>query len=119
MPQLIRLTLEVFTYTQNTGMEENYHYATVSDALAQLKQQGFTIDFNLAENSLACEHGKFGADEFEVVGVYRYEGNSDPADEATVYAIQSTSGLKGVLVTGYGASSEDISPEILQKLTSK
>jgi hypothetical protein len=100
-------------------VEESYHYATVSDALAQLKQKGFTVDFNLEENNLASEHGKFTTDEFEVVEVYRYEGNSDPADEATVYAIKSTSGLKGVLVTGYGASSEDVSPDMLQKLNTK
>jgi hypothetical protein len=55
-------------------------------------------------------------DEFEIVDVYRYEGNSDPGDEATVYAIQSKEGLKGVLVTGYGASSDKASDDILKKL---
>jgi hypothetical protein len=92
------------------------HYATVSEALEQLRQQGFTVDFNLEKNNIACNSGKFMPDEFVVKDVYRYEGNSDPADEATVYAIESTSGLKGVLVTGYGASDEDISPLVLQKL---
>jgi len=33
-----------------------------------------------------------------------------------VYAIESKSGLKGILVTGYGASSDTISTEILEKL---
>lgn len=97
-------------------MENQYHYATVSEALEKLRQRGYTIDFNLAENCIACEAGQFQHNEFDVVDVYRYEGDSDPADEATVYAIESSSGLKGVLVTGYGASDEDVSPEILKKL---
>jgi len=97
-------------------MEKQYHYATVSEALEQLRQQGFTIDFNLAGEHLYCEAGKFTADDFQIADVYRYEGNSDPADEAVVYAIVSASGVKGTLVMGYGASSEDIAPEILKKL---
>jgi hypothetical protein len=97
-------------------MEKHYHYETVSEALEQLRLKGFIIDFNIEKNALCCEAGKFAADEFEVVDVYRYEGNTDPADEATVYAIESKSGLKGVLVTGYGVSAEDTSAEILQKL---
>ncbi len=97
-------------------MENQYHYSTVSEALEALKNKGYTVDFNLAENSITCDTGKFKHDEFDVVDVYRYEGNSDPADEAAVYAIESKSGVKGVLVTGYGASDEDISPDILKKL---
>lgn len=55
------------------------------------------------------------AEAFDIVEVYRYEGNTDPSDEATVYAIESKTGLKGVLVTGYGVS-ENISSDILEKL---
>lgn len=95
---------------------ENAHYATVSEAINKLKEQGFTIDFNLDENCIICNTGKFKHDEFEIVDVYRYEGNSDPADEAAVYAIQSTSGLKGILVTGYGPSTDSASADLLAKL---
>lgn len=94
----------------------NAHYATVSEAINKLKEQGFTIDFNLDENCITCNAGKFEHDEFEIVDVYRYEGNSDPADEAAVYAIQSASGLKGILVTGYGPSTDAASATLLAKL---
>ena len=97
-------------------MNDNFHYSTVSEAIQQLREQGFTLDFNLAENCIVCENDQFNPDEFEIVDVYRYEGDSDPADEAAVYAIESTSGLKGILVTGYGSSSDSISAAILQKL---
>ncbi len=97
-------------------MERESHYETVSEAISQLREKGYTTDFNLQENCIVCHAGKFGSDEFEITDVYRYEGDSDPGDEATVYAIESNSGLKGILVTGYGASSDAMSDEILAKL---
>lgn len=99
-------------------MERKTHYGTVSEALNQFRNQGFTMDFNLDENCLVCQNERFEADDFEIVDVYRYEGNTDPADEAIVYAIESKSGLKGVLVTGYGISADSMSEDILKKLSS-
>lgn len=98
-------------------MDRKVHYATVSEALEKLRQQGFTIDFNLEENCLSCSAGKFESDDFDIVDVYRYEGNTDPADEATVYAIESKTGTKGVLVTGYGISADAMSTSIIRKLS--
>ena len=94
-----------------------YHYATVSEAVNILRQKGFTEDFNLEENCIVCHPSSFTHEEFEICEVFRYEGNSDPGDEATVYGIISSSGIKGVLVTGYGISSDTLSTAILKKLT--
>jgi len=98
-------------------MEDQYHYATVTDAINKLREKGFTIDFNLEENCLVCHDIRIGPDDFEIVEVYRYEGNSDPGDEAVVYGIASSSGQKGILVAGYGASSDSLSTEMLKKLS--
>jgi hypothetical protein len=97
-------------------MTHKMHYGTVTEALEAFRQQGFTIDFNLKENFISSNSGNFEADEFEIVDIYRYEGETDPADEATVYAIASNSGIKGVLVTGYGVALDTVSAAILRKL---
>ena len=97
-------------------MSRELHYGTVSEAIKAFREKGFTLDFNLAENCLICNGEKLLPDDFEIVDVFRYEGNSDPADEAAVYAIQSKSNQKGILVTGYGASSDSMSEELLSKL---
>jgi hypothetical protein len=94
-----------------------YTYDTVSAAVNGLKQRGFTLDFNLADNCLQCQQGKFESEEFEIVEVYRFEGPTDPADEAVVYAIESNKGHKGVLVNGYGPSSDAMSAEMAKKLS--
>src|ERR1043165_557293 len=93
-----------------------YSYDTVSQAVEGLKSRGFDLEFNLEERFISCQESKFNPAEFEIVEAYRYEGNSDPGDEAVVYGIVSKNGKKGVLVTGYGVSSENISTDLLKKL---
>ncbi len=92
-------------------------YDTLSQATNGLRQRGFTIDFNLQENCLVCHTGKYDVEDFEIVEVYRFEGESNPSDSAVVYGIESKDGKKGVLVTGYGISAEGISAEMARKLT--
>lgn len=93
-----------------------YSYDTVSEAVNGLKTRGFELDFNLQENCLICHKDKFDVNDFEIVEVYRFEGNSDPSDEAVVYAIESISGMKGVLVNGYGISADVMSSDMAKKL---
>ena len=93
-----------------------YVYDTVSDAVNGLKNRGYNMDFNLSENCLVCHEDKFDVDDFEIVEFYRFEGDSDPADEAVVYAIESNKGQKGILVNGYGPSSDAMSSEMAKKL---
>jgi hypothetical protein len=89
-----------------------YSYDTVSEAVDGLRKRGFLLDFNLAENCLICDNEKFKAGDFRIIEVYRFEGNSDPGDEAVVYAISSHGEKKGVLVTGYGVSAEGLSADM-------
>jgi len=91
-----------------------YHYATVSKALEELKEKGFTVDFNLQEERI-----KNGADEFEIEHIYRYEGQTDPGDEATVYGIRSKTGEKGVYVAGDLSMAEKSATRTLYELSIK
>lgn len=95
----------------------NYAYETVSEAVTELKARGFVMDLNLKENCIICNNQEFDPADFEIVEVYRFEGDSDPADEAVVYAIESINGLKGVLVNGYGISADELSSEMAKKLS--
>jgi hypothetical protein len=84
-------------------MIHTYNYDSVSNALDELKSQGFTIDFNIHTFEFSSN-----PHDFEIVHVYRYEGDSSADDEATVYGIRSKSihDKKGVFVSGYAANSE-------------
>lgn len=96
-----------------------YQYDTVSEAVNGLKARGFNLDFNLERNCLTCadQSVSLPPEEFEITEVHRFEGNSDPADEAIVFGIESRHGLKGVLVNGYGASATEMSKAMVEKLS--
>jgi hypothetical protein len=95
-----------------------YAYDTVTEAVQGLKKRGYSIDFNLEEDSLICPVTPLSLKpaEFEITEFYRFEGESDPADEAVVYAIESRGGQKGLLVTGFGISAEGMGEEMIEKL---
>ena len=99
-----------------SARDNEYHYATVVEAINELRAKGYTEDFNLDINCLVCGDGKFTHEEFDVVEIYRYEGMSDPGDEATVYGIASNTGVKGILVTGNSSEIDAKSAGILKKL---
>ena len=93
-------------------------YDTVAEAVNGLKQRGFTIDFNLEFDCIVCHETPVTLmpSEFEITEVYRFEGDSNPDDEAIVYAIESKHGQKGVLVNGFGISADAVSDEMIKKL---
>ena len=96
------------------------NYDTVSNALNSLKEREYTKDFNIAFDKLICNETNecLNPHEFEITEVYRFEGESNPSDEAVVYAVESISGnIKGVFVNGYGIYSDSISDEMLKKLS--
>lgn len=96
--------------------EQKFHYATVTEAITKLKEQGYTHEFSLEGNHFKDGEETFTAADFEIADLYRYEGPSDPADEAIVYALVSPAGIKGTLVTGYGVSTDEATIETLKNL---
>lgn len=95
-------------------MTHTYNYASVSEALQELAELGFNEDFNINIKEL-----EKNPHDFEIVHIFRYEGDSSADDEATVYGIQSKSGRKGVFVSGYAANSECDSSKFLIGLSIK
>lgn len=91
-----------------------YHYTTVSKALEELKEKGFTVDFNIQESRIINN-----PNDFEIEHIYRYEGETDPGDEATVFGIKSSTGEKGVFVTGLAAFTDQSATMVLNDLVIK
>ena len=92
---------------------------TVTGALKDLKGRGYTVDFNIAFDKIICTDNKIclNPHEFEIVEVFRFEGDSNPSDEDVVYAIESKNGeIKGTMTSAYGMYAETVSNEMIQKL---
>jgi hypothetical protein len=94
-------------------------YDNLVEAIDALRKEGYTEDFNLRENSIVCSAGKyqFSPNEFHIDKYFRFDGDTNPEEESILYAISSNdSQVKGVLVNGYGTSSEPLTDEMLAKL---
>lgn len=90
--------------------------ATVLDAVHELEAAGYTASFSLRPDGIRC--GACGtehvADQAVVERVYRFEGPSDPDEEAVVYALRCpVCGARGTLVSAYGPGAD---PEMADRL---
>lgn len=94
-------------------------FETLSEALADLKKRGYIHDFNLHPHWIECPplNTQLKLTEFHVDEVHRFEGMTNPDDSSILMAIQSTSGIKGILVDAYGVYAESLSPEMIERLT--
>ncbi|MBD2721072.1 phosphoribosylpyrophosphate synthetase [Hymenobacter armeniacus] len=93
-------------------------YASESAALRDLARRGYVHDFNLTGPQQPDPSLDIGLnpDRFHIREVYRFEGESNPADECVVYAIESDSGAKGVLINAYGSDDDAQVSELVQLL---
>ena len=99
-------------------MEESY--GTLSETINGLKKEGYTLDFNLKDDCIACHTTNtiLSPDDFEIDKVYRFEGASNPDDQSVLYAISSPIfGVKGLLVNGYGIYADPMSSLMIEKLS--
>ncbi|WP_231897622.1 hypothetical protein [Ilumatobacter coccineus] len=92
--------------TDGTEME------TLSQATTRLSKAGYVENYTARDGHLAC--GKCGASydpaTVTIDEIVRFEGQSNPDDEAVAYAIDAGCGHRGLYVSAYGpdATADDI-----------
>jgi hypothetical protein len=93
------------------------NYNSSADALADLRKRGYDADFETESFCLYCGDLdlRLNEEEFHVDETYRFEGDSNPEDNAVVYAMSSSTGVKGTIVDEQGASSDNTSFEMANK----
>jgi hypothetical protein len=86
------------------------NYNSFSDALSDLKNRGYDANFETGTFCLYCGDldMRLNPDQFKVDEEYRFEGDPNLEDDSVVVAITSSTGVKGILVDGYGSYTENI-----------
>ena len=94
------------------------NYESLIDAFDDLRKRGYEADFATDSVCLYCGDLdiRLNPEEFNIDEVYRFEGDSNPDDNTILYAISSTTGVKGTLVDSFGAYAENLSFEMAKKL---
>ncbi|MEX2595689.1 MAG: phosphoribosylpyrophosphate synthetase [Salibacteraceae bacterium] len=92
-------------------------FDTMTAAVQQLQKEDFTYNFKFHYDTLEClSNGEqYHTDQFEIVETFRFEGKTNPSDSSILYTIQTHDGLKGLLADSYGAASDPISIEMIDK----
>ena len=86
---------------------------TVTDAIRFLESEGYDANISIADQSLHCSEcgAPYAVGDVVVDYTFRFEGPTDPGDEAIVLGLELPScGAKGVVVSAYGP---DADPELL------
>lgn len=70
----------------------------------RMVNEGYTEDFKVTDNGLESLEKQlhYKPEQVEVVNFFRFEGMSDPDDNAVLYVIKTNDGTKGTLIDGYG-----------------
>ena len=94
------------------------NYESLTDALNDLRKRGYDTDFETQLFCLYCSDldMRLDPEDFHVDEIYRFEGDPNPQDSSVIYAISSSTGVKGTLIDAYGAYSENLNFEKAKKL---
>jgi len=81
----------------------NREMDTISTVLNNLKLKRQDNEFVLNEAGLVTLNGKlYSQRDIKIIKTYRFEGESDPADEAIIYLIKANDGIIGYSLDAYG-----------------
>ena len=77
---------------------------SLATCLHKVVTEGYTEDFQMTEQGLESlhKHNKYRPEQIQVVNFFRFEGQSDPDDNAILYVIETDDGTKGTLIDAYG-----------------
>ena len=77
---------------------------SLSTCLNKMVNDGYTEDFKVTDDGLKSENKpiNYKPDEINVVNYFRFQGESDPDDNAILYVIETSDGTRGTLVDAYG-----------------
>jgi len=93
---------------------------TVTEAVAFLAEEGYVEDYRLCSKGIvSAGHDTPHPTETAVVDhTFRFEGPSDPGDEAIVLGVRCPAwGSKGVIVSAYGPDADPEEAALLVALT--
>ncbi|MEO6302667.1 MAG: hypothetical protein ABIP51_05805 [Bacteroidia bacterium] len=77
---------------------------TMTGCMNKLQADGYTENFVAKEKGLEAPSTQkiYTPAQVKIVSFYRFEGESDPGDNAIVYAVETNDSVKGMLVDSYG-----------------
>ena len=98
--------------------QDKVHMKTMSSCINMLTQQGFSTQFKATGNGLKSltTEKVFKADEIKILNFYRFEGESDPSDNAILYAIETINGERGTIADAFGTYNDAVITKFMSEV---
>lgn len=94
---------------------------TISTVLNKLKLKMQDNEFVVNKSGLVTLKGKlYSPHDIQIIKTYRFEGESDPADEAIIYLVKANDGVIGYSLDAYGVytnHTNDGYADLIRKMT--
>ena len=87
---------------------------TLSQIMEKLREKGITDEIRMNHNKQIVVTGTdkfYTAKDLKIIHSYRFEGASDPDDNAVLYLVEDKQGNKAMIIDSYGAESNYEGPE--------
>lgn len=91
-----------------TIMEKPKPMLTLSQVMEKLAKRGITDEFRMNEDGemkLNENPENYLPQDLKILKTYRFEGDSNPDDNAVLYVAEAYNGSKGMIIDSYGAES--------------
>lgn len=90
--------------TTNPDPEDKVPMNTLTERVNKATKNGYIENFKITRGGLFLEKNDktYAPAEVSIKDFFRFEGESDPADNSIMYAIETTDGMKGILIDAYG-----------------
>ena len=96
----------------------NNRFDSLAQATANLIKEGYTINFRVNDEGKLVDNKRveFNPKQVKLNEFHRFEGASNPADSSILYAVETDSGLKGLVVDSFGADGSVITSDFMNKV---
>jgi hypothetical protein len=87
--------------------DQKIEMTTLSAILEKLRLKKIDNEFKITPQGFTAGNSKFyQPQDLKIIRTYRFEGESNPDDNAAIYIIQANDGLIGYSMDSYGAYSD-------------
>ncbi|MEO6683641.1 MAG: hypothetical protein ABIN48_12540 [Ginsengibacter sp.] len=88
-------------------MEDKIEMTTITSVLEKLRLKKMDNEFQVTPKGFTIGNNKFyQPEDLKIIRNYRFEGDSNPADNSVIYLIEANDGLIGYSMDAYGAYSD-------------
>jgi hypothetical protein len=95
----------VFYRKRNKTMEHPIEMNTLSQILEKLRIKGLDNEIKMTDHGKMQGVGEnkiYNPDDLTIIKTYRFEGDSDPADNSVLYLLEDKDGQIGYILDAYG-----------------